>query len=244
MNALSGEHEPPALHEKLALAKTDRLALNRFIGEYMPFIKKCAGGVFFKGEARRENLSEAMLGFIKSVHTYKAEYGAFIPFAQTVIRNRLIDAARREMKIQKPLFSISPAANEKDTFWEHDLAQRNYDLLMEQENLRMEITDIDAEFSQWGFACFDLARDCPKQERSRRTCHRIARKVLESETLTAEILRTRKVPVKYLADSTGISEKVIEKYRRYIAAIIVIIAGNYPYMHTFLPCFFDQEELP
>jgi DNA-directed RNA polymerase specialized sigma subunit len=151
MNELSGEFEPPALHEKLALAKTDRKALNRFIGEYMSFIKKCAGGAFFKREARRENLSEAMLGFIKSVHAYKAENGVFIPFAQTVIHNRLIDAARREMKIQKPLFSIYPEADENDAPWERDLAQRKYDLLIEQENLRMEITDINEEFSQWGF---------------------------------------------------------------------------------------------
>ena len=85
MNEELGELEHPAFHEKLALAKTDRLALNRFIGEYMPFIKKCAGSVFFKGEALRENLSEAMLGFIRSVQTYKTENGAFIPYAQTVI---------------------------------------------------------------------------------------------------------------------------------------------------------------
>jgi RNA polymerase sigma factor len=244
MNEEPGELDSLSFNEKLVLAKTDKLALNRFIGEYMPFIKKCAGGVSFKGEARRENLSEAMLGFIRSVETYKAENGAFIPFAQTVIRNGLIDAARREMKIQKPLFSIFSAVNEKDTQWEYDISQRNYDLLEEQENLRVEITDINAEFSQWGFDCFDLVRECPKQERSRQTCHVIARKALESETLVAEVLRTRKLPVKQLADSTGISEKVVEKYRRYIAAVIVIIAGNYPYIHTFLPHFFDQEELP
>jgi RNA polymerase sigma factor len=243
MNEEPGELDSLSFNEKLALAKTGKMALNKFIGEYMPFIKKCVGGVFFKGEARRENLSEAMLGFIQSVETYNAEDGAFIPFAQTVIRNRLIDAARREIKIKTPLFSISPAANEKDTPWEYEISQRNYALLEEQENLRMEITDINAEFSQWGFDCFDLVRECPRQERSRRTCHIIARKALENETLVADVLRTCKLPVKQLAGSTGISEKVIEKYRRYIAAVIVIIAGNYPYMHTFLPHFFDQEEL-
>ncbi|MDR2485503.1 MAG: sigma-70 family RNA polymerase sigma factor [Treponema sp.] len=234
--------QSPDFTEKIALAKTDKQALNRIIVEYMPFIKKCVSGVFFKKQPREDNLTEAMLGFIHSVQTYQSGLGNFIAYAQTVIRNRLIDAARREANIQKPLFSISAAVEEKDILWEYELSQRNYDIAEEQKNLQLEIIDINSELARWGFDLKSLIKNCPKQDRSRRVCHGIAQKALEDRELVAEMLRTRRAPVKQLASAAGCSEKIVDKYRRYIAAVIIIAEGNYPYIHSFLPRFFDQEE--
>ncbi|MDR2535000.1 MAG: sigma-70 family RNA polymerase sigma factor [Treponema sp.] len=228
--------------EKIILAKTDKQALNKIIVEYMPFIKKCVSRIFFKKQAREDNLTEAMLGFIHSIQTYQIGLGNFIAYAQTVIRNRLIDAVRREANIQKPLFSISAAVEEKDILWEYELSQRNYDIAEEQKNLQLEIIDINTEFAQWGFDLKSLVKNCPKQDRSRRVCHRIAQKALEDRELVAEMLGIRRAPVKQLAAAGGCSEKIVDKYRRYIVALIIIAEGNYPYIHSFLPRFFDQEE--
>ncbi|MDR2398701.1 MAG: sigma-70 family RNA polymerase sigma factor [Spirochaetaceae bacterium] len=240
MNEIPRAGEERSLREQLERAKTDNPALNRCIHAYMPFIKKCVTQVFFKPQERRDHLSEGMLGFIQSVKTYKGEEGAFIPYAQTVIRHRLIDAARRERGMQKSLSSGFPETGEGAS-WEYEASQRSYDLQEEQKQLQLEIGEIDAELAQWGFDCFDLVRDCPKQERSRRTCHAVVRRALESETLVAQMRETRKLPVKALAQSAGVSDKVIDKYRRYILALILMVTGDYPYMHTFLPDFFDQE---
>jgi RNA polymerase sigma factor len=234
-------NEPVSLPEQIALAQNDKQVLNRLINNYIPFIKKCVSAVFFKGQARYDNATEAMLGFIHSVRTYRPEAGAFLPYAQTVIRNRLINAARREAKIQKPLFSVSAAIDEKDIQWEQESAERHYTDVEERNNLRMEITEINSAFSQWGFDLETLVRRCPKQERSRRTCHDIARKALQDRALIAEMITTRRLPAARLAALAGCSEKTLEKYRRYISAIVLIMEGNYPYMRSFLPQFFDTE---
>ena len=84
----------------LTLAKIDKRALNGLLSAYMPFIKKTISGVFFKKERRQDYLTDAMLAFAHSVQTYNNEHGSFIAYTQTVIRNRLIDAARKEIKIQ------------------------------------------------------------------------------------------------------------------------------------------------
>ncbi|MDR1388834.1 MAG: hypothetical protein LBJ31_02530 [Treponema sp.] len=236
MNELSGE-----LAEKLSLAKTDKFALNRIIIEYLPFIKKCLSGVFFKVEMQRDYLTEAMLAFIHSVQTYRPESGAFIPYAQTVIRNRLINAAKKEMRLKKSFFSISTNSGEEELAWDTESAQRQYDFLEEQKNLQTEIIEINNEFSQWGFDVAILKKSGPKQERSRRVCHGIARKVLENPELAAEMTQTRKLSIQRLVSLSGVSEKTLEKYRRYIAAVIIIMRGDYPYIHSFLPHFFDGE---
>jgi RNA polymerase sigma factor len=238
MNALSGK-----LTERIERAKTDKLVLNNLIIEYLPFIKKALGGVFFKAEVRRDYLTEAMLAFIQSVQTYRPEDGAFIPYAQTVIRNRLINAANKEINLKKSFFAVSTKDGEKEPVWETETAQRQYDFLEEQKNLQMEIIELNNEFSQWGFDVAILEKNGPKQERSRRVCHGIARKALENPELITEMIQTRKLPIQRLAVLSGVSEKTLEKYRRYIAAVIIIIRGDYPYIHSFLPHFFDGEDL-
>jgi RNA polymerase sigma factor len=232
---------PGELVEKLSLARTDKFALNRIIIEYLPFIKKCLSGVFFKAEMRRDYLTEAMLAFIRSVQTYRPESGAFIPYAQTVIRNRLINAAKKEMRLKKSFFSISTNNREEELAYDVETSQRQYDILEEQKKLKMEIIEINNEFSQWGFDVAVLKKNSPKQERSRRVCHGIARQVLENPGLAEEMTQTRKLPMQRLAALSGVSEKTLEKYRRYIVAVIIIIRGNYPYIHSFLPHFFDGE---
>jgi RNA polymerase sigma factor len=232
----------PPLIGQVAGAKTNKESMGRLVNAYMPFIKKCVSGVIFKKESREEYTAEAMLGFLQSVHTYQSESGAFIPYAQTVIRNRLLNAAAKEARREGwhiSFFSKKAAPDDEAAFeyspLELEAARRKYELTVEQENLRHEIAEINAEFSGWDFDVTDLAEHRPKQDRSRRACQTIARAALADGRLIAEMKKTRKLPVKKIIALTGCSEKVLEKYRRYIAALVLIMSGDYPYIQSFLP---------
>jgi RNA polymerase sigma factor len=238
----SGNELPAAFSEEIALAKVDKHSLNQLINAYTPFIKKCISGIFVKGQARRDYLTEAMLGFIQSVKTYNEEKGAFISYAQTVIRNRLINAAKKEAAIQKPLYSIAAQKDEKIIQWEFESAERQYNDLIAQKEAQAEIAELNSTFAQWGFTWPDLLKNCPKQSRSRSSCYEIVRALLEDRPLLAEMIRTGKLPIQQLSALTGHSRKIPEKYRRYISALVLIIEGDYPYIHSFLPQFFDKEE--
>ena len=221
------------LTARIERAKKEKPALNTLLREYMPFIKKCVAAVFFKNQSKEDNLSCAMLAFSVSVQTYSGESGAFVPYAQTLIRNRLINEANKERRIQK---HRAPPDEESETpSWESGIARRNYETTLEQENLRSEIADINRDFAAWGFTVDDLVTCRPKQERSRKTCHTIAKAALMDRELIADMLRTRMLPITRLAALTGFSQKVFEKYRRYIAALILIMTGDYPYIRSFLP---------
>ncbi|GHV74790.1 hypothetical protein AGMMS49940_20920 [Spirochaetia bacterium] len=233
--------ETEALIDTLTLAKTDKRTLNGLLTRYMPFIKKTVSSMFYKKEQRQDYVTDAMLAFAHSVQTYNSETGSFIAYAQTVIRNRLIDTVRKEIKIQEPLISIFMDVDEKDGQWENDIAERTCDLVQERTNLCAEIACIDKEFIEWGFDWENLVKKCPKQERSRLTCHKIARSIIENEELVTEMLQKRQVPVSRLSAKTGYSQKIFEKYRNYIAAIVMIMRGDYPYIHSFLPQFFYEE---
>jgi RNA polymerase sigma factor len=225
------------LTARLELAKADKHALNTLLHDYMPFIKKCVSGVFFKGQSKADNLTDAMLAFVHSVQTYNGEHGAFIQYAAMVIRNRLIDNARKELAVQKPLVPLSSAAGEKDTA---GISVQTFSRAEEERNLRLEIEAVNDEFFQWGFSWETLLKKCPKQERSRRTAMSIAEALRKSPELLADTLKARQLPVTRLA--VTFPRKTIEKYRQYIAALIILFQGDYPYIYSFVPQSFTAED--
>jgi len=215
-------------------AKTDKHTLNTLLHDYMPFIKKCVSAVFFKGQSKADNLTDAMLAFAHSVQTYNPEQGSFIHYAAAVIRNRLINSARKELSVQN-------TADENDTAWENSISLQAYNREEEEQNLRLEIEAVNSEFAQWGFSWETLLKKCPKQERSRHIALRIAETILQDAGLLDYTLKTRQLPVSRL--DAMYPRKALEKYRQYIAALIIITQGNYPYVYSFIPQPFAEEDL-
>ncbi len=243
--AAQNEQLAAQLQMQLQIARTDKRALNTLLHNYMPFIKKCVAGVFFKSQLKADNLTDAMLAFAHSVQSYNPENGAFISYAAAVIRNRLIDNARKELALQKRFFSPAVRAGvyteeeNADAFWETGASLRAYDRAEEERNLRLEIEDVNSEFSRWGFSWESLLKKCPKQERSRRVCLRIAEAVRKSPELLADTLASHQLPVSRLAET--FPRKALEKYRQYIVALIILAQGDYPYVYSFVPQSFTGE---
>ena len=214
-------------------AKADKQALNALLHDYMPFIKKCVSSVFFDGQSKADNLTDAMLAFAHSVQTYVPENGAFIQYATTVIRNRLVDNARRELSVQKRFLSFFSRTAKKDIELEAGLSIQNYNRAEEERNLRLEIEAINEEFVKWGFSWETLLKNCPKQERSRRLALLIAQAIKNDPVLLAETLGKRQLPVKRLSEF--FPKKALEKYRQYIVALTILLQGDYPYVYSFVP---------
>ena len=236
---LAAQKDLPA---RVEVAKSDKRALNNLLHDYMPFIRKCVASVFFKGQSKADNLTDAMLAFAHSVQTYNPEHGAFVKYAATVIRNRLIDNARKELALQKRFWPFSAARSEKDLPWETSVSMQTYDIAEEERNLRLEIDAVNTEFAKWGFSWAALLKKCPKQERSRRMAFRVMEVIRSDAALLSDTLNSRQLPLSRLSET--FPRKALEKYRHYIAALIILTRGDYPYVYSFIPQPFVEEENP
>ena len=234
------KNTPANLALQVEAAKSDKRALNTLLNDYLPFIRKCVSSVFFKGQSKADNLTDAMLAFAHSVQSYNPEHGAFIQYAATVIRNRLIDNARKELAVQKRFWPFSAKAGEKDLAWETGVSMQTYDIAEEERNLRHEIEAVNNEFAKWGFSWAALQKKCPKQERSRRMALRIADVIRQDAALLSDTLNSRQLPLSRLAET--FPRKAVEKYRHYIVALIILTQGDYPYVYSFIPQPFSEEE--
>lgn len=223
-----------SLPERLALARTDRGELVSLIRDYTPFIKKSVSAVMFRTQSREDNLTEAMLAFAHSIQTYREEYGSFVAYARTVIRNRLIDSARSELAYKNHIHYEDTSDDEGGMpNWDSEMAVAAFNRQEEEKNLALEIEAANAEFTEWGFSWATLQKKCPKQERSRRICQSVARVVLSSPALLSETLAKKQLPAVRLAET--FPKKALEKYRIYIIALILIQKGEYPYVYSFVP---------
>jgi RNA polymerase sigma factor len=105
----------------------------------------------------------------------------------------------------------------------------------------MELDEVDAVFSYWGFDWDGLVKKCPKQDRSRGVCFAIAKKIIGNSSIFETMMKTRQLPVTVLSAEEGVSKKTLEKYRQFIVAIVILVKGDYPYIRAFLPRFFDDK---
>jgi RNA polymerase sigma factor len=225
-----------ALTEKVEAAKNANAELGCLISDNMPFIRKVINDIGSLGMEYDDRLSLAMLAFMNCVKQYDSGRGSFLAFAAACIRNRLIDESRKQLRYTGKVVSISPG-EENFVFEAIDskLAIEAYDQKKEQENLSYEIEVYSKQIMEFGIAFKDLPQICPKQDRSRKQCIELGRYVVSNEEMRGNLFSHRRLAQAELAKRFGLSEKTVEKHRRYIVAIVVLLTGEYPFIRSYLP---------
>lgn len=218
-------------------AQSDRKKLNQLIESFLPFIKKCVAECRTQQQSREDALTLAMLAFTDSVIAYKADRGAFLPFAQTAIRNRLIDDFRTEHRhtsLNIPALADNSTSDDTQD-WETSLSIREHKQMVERASLQHEIEEVSDILSAWNISFSELVTLCPKQGRTRAKCQYIATLILTNEAWQRQLFEKQRLPSKDMCKTYGVSAKILEKYRKYIVALCIIQAGDFPRLKSFLP---------
>ena len=189
-------------------------------------------------------MTNALQAFDEAVKSYEEDKGPFKVFATVVIRRRVLDYIRSESRHNAEV-TVNPAAFGGDMPEEET---DNISLQVRQEvaerstetsddgpaRTREEITAVQATFSRYGFSFFDLTECSPRAEKTKRACAQAVRVLLENETLLAQMRQKRMLPVKEIVKNSGVSDKVLDRHRRYIIAAAEILSGDYPVLSAYL----------
>jgi RNA polymerase sigma factor len=216
-------------------SQDDPQKLNDLIEKFLPFIKNCVARERATRQSRDDALTLAMLAFADGAKTYRSEKGPFLPYAQTAIRNRLIDDYRSERKHVSRSVPMRADENEAGLVPDARLSLETYQIQREQASLRFEIEEAGQILAAWGITFASLTKVCPKQKRTRSQCEYIAALILKNEEWRAGLMQKYRMPKKDICRFFGISEKILEKYKKYIAALCLIQSGDFPMLRAFLP---------
>ena len=179
----------------------------------------------------------ALCAFSRAIDTYSSDKGRFLPYAETLIRRSLIDVYRAEKKRAIEI-SVPPESFEGET--EEDAANPvlavivRSSLRAQDTALRDEILAANAELKRFGFSFYDLTSCSPGRAGTRGLCFRAADAVLSSEPIRSRLLKTGQLPMRFLTEMHGIQRKLLDRYRRYIIALIVIRCGDYPALNGYI----------
>ena len=212
-------------------AQSDSDAADALIRQYMDFIRS-ETSKFVKGplnETHDDALSIAMLAFYEAILGYQRLRGAFLPYAARSIRNRLIDHYRREKRHQGVLSLHSPQNEEEDVLL-LDTVRDERDLIgsfTAREATSKEIAEFSEQLARLGLTFSKVAESCPRQNRTLEACHRVLACARRDPELLERFERTGRLPIRELAEGSGVERKTIERHRNYLVALLLAFTNGY-----------------
>ncbi len=224
---MQSEHQ---IIRQVYAAKKDIYIADSLIRSYVPFIRSETSKLLTRVCTEQDDeFSIGMIAFHEAIQVYEKSRGAFLSFASMMIRNRLIDYHRKEIRHQGQisLYEKSGSDDERSIM---DTIPDERDYYEESANLeatKQEIAELSAVMQTFGVSFSDVADNCPKQERTQQSCASAIRYAAEDKRLLDDLLRTKKLPMAQLVSGSGVERKTLERHRKYILAMLLIQTNGY-----------------
>jgi RNA polymerase sigma factor len=231
----------------MKIQEGDMRLRNQFIADYQPYVAKVASRFCkrYVDPARDDEFSIALAAFNEAINQFSSQSGrSFLSFAETVIRRRLIDFVRKEQRFrgQIPYSSFEVDDDEDNVINPVEVHQaiEQYEKQKGLEERKSEIADFSRVLEEFGISFADLVEASPKHEDSRRMLVGIGRKLASDAGMMRIIVAKRMLPIKELLEQVNVSRKTLERNRKFLIALALILNGPYPYLREYLR--FDEED--
>lgn len=216
----------------------DQEALDYLLRSYSPFMKKAAGQVCKRFiNDHDEEYSIALSAFHEAVNGFNREKNAsFLTFAHMVIRRRVIDFIRKEVRHNDFPHDFQGISEEDEPGYgiEATVSVKRYSEQQQAVARAEEIAEYEKVLSDYGMSFKDLVKVSPSHEDARVTAIQIAQLVAETEEYREFLLNNKKLPVKEIEQLVEVSRKTIERNRKYIIAIALLLMSDLHYLKDYL----------
>ncbi|SHM96369.1 RNA polymerase sigma-I factor [Gracilibacillus kekensis] len=208
-------------HSIAEIQKGNEALREQLIRYYQPYILNVVGQVC--KQFKTWNDDEASIGLIafnRAIDTYKPSKGrTFLNYVYLLIHRELIDYFRKENRYKEVIRSDGELLKPVEV-------QKSFDqYLYEQEvsNITEEIIAFNEELSFFYIRFGELESFCPKQKRSRKKVLQIAEDFIQQSDLIQQLFQKKHFPMKDFINRTSYRIKAVEKYRKYLIAVIIIL---------------------
>lgn len=179
-----------------------------------------------------EEAGIARMALVEALEKYQPDKGGFLVFLGQVIHHRLIDYKRREKRHQGiiNLFPDDPREIAVVDVLDDQAIEQIVDDLARQQ----EISRLRKLLAAHGITFDDLVRANPKHASTRRATQAIARKIASDKELTNSVLNKKILPIKELEQRFSVNRKLLDRFRKYIIANVLIISHDLSYLKTYI----------
>lgn len=211
----------------------DDSAREDFLEKCRPFVYKIACRVSKRvlEWGRDDELAVALIAFNEAIDRYRVDSGVPFPaYARMVIGSRLTDYFRKESRINHSNVPLTPNgevtasleyAKAWEVYWEEKAAEEREE----------EIKEYSELLESYGVTFEDLVKCSPRHGDTRQNLMRAAWSLVEEDSLLEELKHKKKLPLVELEKSTGIRRKNLERGRKYIIAMALLISRREEFLY-------------
>lgn len=228
-----------ALDELVLKAKNgDEKVMNDLLIAYTPFMKKTASFVCKRFiDEHDDEFSVAMSGFYEAILNYNLkENSSLTTFSHLIIKRRLIDYIRKESARNDAAHLVKDDDEDKEL--EHYLFNQvsitSYSKEQQALKRREEIMEYNQLLKKFNMTFQDLVKSSPKHADSRKTAFQIAQIIATTPGFYTYLMEQKRLPMKDLEELVEVSRKTIERQRKYIIAVTLLINSNFVYIKEYL----------
>ena len=241
MQEVFNKKSDTALNELVLKAKSgDKRVMNDLLIEFTPFMKKTASFVCRRPiDEHDDEFSIAMSGFHEAVLQFNPkENSSLTTFSHLIIKRRLIDYFRKETTNSDVIHFLK----DEDGITGIDVQQYVFDQSSfvsysreeQAAERREEIIEYNKLLKCYGLSFQELAKSSPKHTDSRRTAIHIAQIIAETPEFFNYLIANKKLPVKELESTVEVSRKTIERQRKYIIAVALLLNSHFVYIKEYI----------
>ena len=221
----------------LKIQQGDSKLRNDIIHSYKPFIAKTASTVCNRYITESDDeFSIGLIAFNEAIDKYSSEKGnSLIAFAEIIIKRRVIDYLRSQSNRKETAFgSVFDEDGKEQSVLDDVNSMRAFEKKRESELRREEIQRYNSRLREFGLSFQELTTVSPKHEDARQGAISIAQIVMNHEELKDILFTTKRLPIKQLEQKVVVSRKTIERNRKYIISICVMLNEEFPYLAQYI----------
>lgn len=226
-----------SINKRIIEVKNNNDDINVFIEEYKPFIISTTSKILkrYIDYHNDEEYSIALMAFSEAITNYKEDKGSFLSFAQRLIKLRLIDNYRKESRHKDVNFTQLALTEDDES---EQLINKNSVENHQLEGIdylrKLEIDEFSKELLEYGISFIDLVKVSPKWGSTRNLYNNLIKESIKSPIIMEALVKKKILHIKELEKITEVPRKKIERARRYMVAVLIILIGDYEYLRDYI----------
>lgn len=196
-----------------------------FIQSNLGFITSTVTRMLGRTKNISEEFSMALQAFNEAIDRYEpGKNAAFYTFAEIVINRRVIDCIRKSNKFKSEYPYTFFDTDEEENRIEKTVPDKSN--FTQKIEIQEEIMNFKANLLSYGITFADLVKLAPKHKDTKKLCINITKMLSDDQGLSGKLEKEKRLPVADIVGCFGLNRKTVEKHRKYIIALYLVIKSD------------------